>query len=471
MNELVAPPNGSTKTKSAARVADRMVDDIVALGWPEGQVLGSESELIERYGVSRAVFREAVRLVEHAGVARTRRGPGGGIVITAPSVSSVIDAVMVYFVFAQVRLDEIFEARIVLEETIAQLAPGRLTEEGAARLRELVASEERGESTDLRRIHLELAAITGNPALELFVDIITRVSNTYLGELPQIGQATAANSAHAHARIVDAVVEGDAEVARRRMRRHLEAEADWLRRRRNARQQLDAELVRIGPPRPKWAEQVSQEIFREIARAGWPVGEPLGSQADLMARYDVSRAVLREAVRLLEHHQIARVRRGPGGGLFVTEPGVGAITDAVALYLERRGIQAVHLAEIRSGIELACVDLAMQRLDDDGIRSIEASLEAERTADVEAFSPVAHDLHVVIADVSGNRALTLMVQVLARLSLLHQRARPGVRAIEPVFREVATVHERIVAAVVSGDAELARTRMRRHLEAMVPWLR
>jgi len=131
----------------------------------------------------------------------------------------------------------------------------------------------------------------------------------------------------------------------------------------------------------------------------------------------------------------------------------------------------VHLAEIRSGIELACVDLAMQRLDDDGIRSIEASLEAERTADVEAFSPVAHDLHVVIADVSGNRALTLMVQVLARLSLLHQRARPGVRAVEPVFREVVTVHERIVEAILSGDAELARTRMRRHLDALLPWLR
>jgi len=462
---------GGPTTKFAARVADRMVDEIVSLGWPEGEVLGSEGELIERYGVSRAVFREAVRLVEHAGVARARRGPGGGLVITTPSVSSVIGAVMVYFTFAQVRLDELFEARLAVEEAIVQLAPGRLTEQGIARLRELVDAEASGQSVDRRQLHLELAALTGNPALELFVDILTRVSNTYLGELPQVSHATAANSSHAHARIVEAVIAGNEGLARRRMRRHLHAEADWLRRRRTARQRIDADLVHIGPSQPKRAEQISQEIFREIARSGWPVGELLGSEADLMARYDVSRAVLRESVRLLEHHQIAKMRRGPGGGLFVTEPGVGAITDSVALYLERRGIEAVQLAEMRRGIELACVELATNRMDDDAIMSITAALAAERTAADHEFSPTAHDLHVVIGNLTQNRVLALMVQVLARLSMLHQRGPADVGPAPPVMREVVATHEKIVEAIVSGDAELARFRMRRHLDAMLPWLR
>src|SRR3546814_18745115 len=79
----------------AASVADAIVSDVVALGWPEGEVIGSEPELLERYGVSRAVFREAVRLVEHKEVARMRRGPGGGLVVTVPTVESVMGAVAV----------------------------------------------------------------------------------------------------------------------------------------------------------------------------------------------------------------------------------------------------------------------------------------------------------------------------------------------------------------------------------------
>jgi DNA-binding transcriptional MocR family regulator len=61
--------------KLAAGVARRILGDVMERGWPVGQVLGSQAELIERYGVSRAVFREAVRLVENQQIAFMRRGP------------------------------------------------------------------------------------------------------------------------------------------------------------------------------------------------------------------------------------------------------------------------------------------------------------------------------------------------------------------------------------------------------------
>ena len=100
-----------------------------------GEVLGSEAELLERYQVSRAVFREAVRLVEHQQVARTRRGPGGGLVITEPTVGAVTDAVVLYLHRVDARLDEIFEARIILEEIACQLASERTDEHDLAQLR------------------------------------------------------------------------------------------------------------------------------------------------------------------------------------------------------------------------------------------------------------------------------------------------------------------------------------------------
>src|SRR5215472_9635818 len=135
--DVPARPAVSPGSKRAAKVADRIVGDVMAMGWPVGELLGSEVELLERYRVSRAVFREAVRLVEHKQVARTRRGPGGGLVITEPTVDAVIDAVVLYLYRVGATLDELFEARIVLEEIVAGLAPARLDEHDAARLRTL----------------------------------------------------------------------------------------------------------------------------------------------------------------------------------------------------------------------------------------------------------------------------------------------------------------------------------------------
>src|ERR1700719_237680 len=112
-----APPAGPTdapKAKRASKVADRIIKDVIAGGWQVGTILGSESDLLARYQVSRAVFREAVRLVEHQQVARTRRGPGGGLVVTEPTVDAVIDAVVLYLHPGDARLDAGFAPRLAL---------------------------------------------------------------------------------------------------------------------------------------------------------------------------------------------------------------------------------------------------------------------------------------------------------------------------------------------------------------------
>ena len=70
--------------KRAERVATAYRNDIERASWPVGVVLGSETELIERYDVSRAILREAVRILEYHGAVRTKRGPLGGLIVTAP---------------------------------------------------------------------------------------------------------------------------------------------------------------------------------------------------------------------------------------------------------------------------------------------------------------------------------------------------------------------------------------------------
>lgn len=458
---------GSKATVTAARI----VDDVAALGWPVGAVLGSEAELLDRYDVSRAVFREAVRLVEHQQVARMRRGPGGGLVIDEPSVDAIIDAAVVYLHRAAAPLDEVFEARLVLEEIVTDLAPDRIDEDDLGRIRELIADEEDGRITDARAFHALLAATTRNPALELFVDIMNRVSRLYLSDMRAISSGTAAEAHHAHARIAEAVLGGDAATARRRMRKHLEAEVAYLRGRRRTAQRLLPGTALGSTRTSKRAEALARTILQQVSEEGLQPGHLLGSEAELMATHGVSRSVLREAVRLLDHHRVAAMRRGPGGGLFVVAPDAGAVTDVVALHLARRGLEIADLGELRGRLEMVLIDLAVAKLDDAGAARLARLAEQEAAADVEDYVSAIHDLHAEVARLAGNRALELVLLVLLRLTRLHQARELSPKALGRIRENVLPVHADITAAILEGDAELARHRMRRHLHEVTATLR
>ena len=159
---------------------------------------------------------------------------------------------------------------------------------------------------------------TRNPALELFVDILNRVAFLYFRDGSSLGEGTLSASRQAHARITEAVLDHDADAAGRRMRRHLEAESAFLQNRKLSRQYLPRSVALGGGVSNKRAEDVARAILQDVVADDLPPGTLLGSQATLIEKYGASRDVFREALRLLEHHQVATMRRGPGGGLFVS---------------------------------------------------------------------------------------------------------------------------------------------------------
>jgi DNA-binding FadR family transcriptional regulator len=223
----------------------------------------------------------------------------------------------------------------------------------------------------------------------------------------------------------------------------------------------------------KRAEDVARAILQDVVADDLPPGTLLGSQAALIEKYGASRAVFREALRLLEHHQIATMRRGPGGGLFVSAPSVRAVSDVVAVYLARRDISLTDLIELRIRVELAQVELAIDRADVGGgdPSELQGALQNEDKLSLGEFADGGHDLHAVIAALAGNRALELVSLVLMRLTRLHQveQVSDEERAVAAV--EVSKAHVAIAGAITDGDVEAARRRLRRHLEALGSYLR
>jgi DNA-binding FadR family transcriptional regulator len=461
-------PERDGPTKRAARLAARIADEVIADGWPVGEMLGSAGELTKRYDVSRAVFREAVRILEHQQVVRTRRGSMGGLFVSEPTLDAITDAAVLYLHRLDTTVREVFEARMLLEAIATELAARRLARGGRTRLRAHLAGERSGDITDPHVLHELLATLSGNPALELFVHILDRVSLLYMRDDLAVDAQTIASASRAHRRIVDAVLARDDAAAGRHMRRHLEAEWRFLEQRHATRPMMSTNAALASASAGKRAEVVAREIYLGVVAGHLTSGTYLGSEPDLLARHGVSRAVFREAVRLLEHHDVAAMRRGTGGGLYVAAPSPEAVTDVVALYLARRGTGLPAVAELRVRVEESLVDLVIDGLDDDGAAALDQAAELDEGA--EQSAEAVHDLHTAMAALAGNRALELVALVLIRLTRFRQTRPLTDEAKVEIGRDVHRSHVAIVRSIRVGDRDRARSRMRRHLDALAAFL-
>ncbi|MEV7981793.1 FCD domain-containing protein [Streptomyces sp. NPDC086519] len=480
------PADGETDIpvgKLAAQTAQRIEATVIRRGWPVGESLGSEVDLRERLGVSRAVLREAVRLVEHHQVARMRRGPGGGLIVCAPDAGPATRAMVIYLEYVGTSVTDLLQARRLLEPIAAGLAADRITEEGIATLRAtLEAERDHWDDPSVHSqdpLHPVLGQLSGNPVLHLFIDVLTRLTARYAHTSRRISRAemhAAKETSHReHRAVVDAVVADDGARAQTELTAHLESVAAWIEKHRVRRGARIAGTV-VEPelaegPRAKLAEVVAARIHDDIAARGWQIGQVLGSEADLLARYEISRAVLREAVRLLEYHSVARMRRGPGGGLVVTEPEPQASIDTMALFLEYQGVTADDLRIVRNAIELGIVARVTAR-HAAGDKEVAQRLgKAVRwTTEGPADDPRKADLfHSELAALADNPVLSLFLAIITELfrrhASGHDRPLPGDTAAD----EVQHVHQRVLDAIVQGDAGVARHRMRRHLDALIPW--
>jgi DNA-binding FadR family transcriptional regulator len=260
--------------------------------------------------------------------------------------------------------------------------------------------------------------------------------------------------------VLEAIVAGDADQAERRMRRLVDVFAERLSRPvQGQRRRPSVEAA----PSGKLAERVADAIREDIEAAGWPVGEVIGSEVDLIERHGVSRAILREAVRILEHHGAVRTKRGPHGGLVVTEPNVSAVVHAARLVLEHGGVSPESVFAMRSAVEITAARLAAERRQPDDAVRLKEVLAVEADTDIGALH--FQDLHAAIADTARNRPVRLFVDVAAELVEAHLPI--PVHRGDVVPAELHRAHELIVEAIIAGDVALAERRMTKHLRAGV----
>lgn len=479
----VAPTNSrgrAPEVKLARRIADQLETDILASGVPIGQVYASETDLRKRYGASRAVVREAIRLVEHHGLAQMRRGPAGGLILQAPDARPLTTAVVIYLEYVGTTVEDLLSVRLLLEPFAAGLAAQNLDENGVAALRATL-TEELGDAdaaTRGRDLHVFLGASAGNKVLGLFIDVLVQLTDRYTAlpdRAPNPALDSLAAGAHdIHQRIVQAVIGGNGMRAEQYMTEHIESMRDWFAVagqqpiRRRAGTSLPASAAES---KQKLAEAVARAIMAGITDGDEQPGDVHGSEAQLIERFGVSRAVFREAVRLLEYHSIARMRRGPYGGLVVSQPDPTASIDAMAVYLDYERVGADQLREVRNILELGAVDRVVERLPNPEIlTALRGGHCVDHATPARQLRRLSHGFHLTIAELAGNPLLDLFLRIVVALWERHS-AHPVLPTAESaaISTTVGLAHDRILDAILAGDRALARHRMNRHLEALDSW--
>ena len=131
--------------KQYEQVAAELRTRVVGGTLPPGSRLPNEAVLAREFGVSRPTVREALRALAAQDLIRTAKGAGGGSFVTLPSVERVSDFVHSSITLMadanDVSLENLLEARELLEVPAARLAAVRRRAEELDRLREAIPDE------------------------------------------------------------------------------------------------------------------------------------------------------------------------------------------------------------------------------------------------------------------------------------------------------------------------------------------
>jgi DNA-binding FadR family transcriptional regulator len=221
--------------KTAELIAAQLRQGIARGELAEGDALPPETQLMDRFGVSRPILREALRILESESLIEVRRGVRGGARVCLPDASAVARSMTTLLQLKGTTLADVLDARSAIEPTAARLVAQRRSPEVLKRLREL-HEEELRTGSDARmlagasaRFHHTLVESCGNTSLMVLIGVLgsiidhhhmaiaARLSREWLGfRGPYLHLIV-----EGHGRLLELIAAGEAEEAERLWQTHM----------------------------------------------------------------------------------------------------------------------------------------------------------------------------------------------------------------------------------------------------------
>ena len=228
---------------------------------------------------------------------------------------------------------------------------------------------------------------------------------------------------------------------------------------------LDIKPVNV----PKAADVLANLLREKILRGELREGADLPPERELGTQAGLSRASVREALRILEGEGLVTTRVGRNGGSTVARPNGELIERSVRIFIRGMGIRLEAVLEARSAIEPSSARFAaMHRTEEDLAEIEKCQLRVEHASqigDLDAYVQANLDWHVQVVRASHNELLIAFIAA-ASQSVYAATDLDGFNSSE-VRMAVIRAHRRVAEAIRAGDGDAAERRMARHVDAYV----
>jgi len=216
-------------------------------------------------------------------------------------------------------------------------------------------------------------------------------------------------------------------------------------------------------------ERVLDQIEEQIMSGDLGVGDRLPPERELASMLGVSRAAIREALRVLEAQGVLRrpqVGTGPDSGSVIAgTPSLG-LSRLLRLHVALANFPIDDVVEARTTMERASARLAASHATDDHLSHMRRLLD--RMDDLglsrEEFNDLDTEFHVVLAEAAGNRLvadMTIALREAMRHTLL--AAFGKIDDWADAAAKLRSEHRAVLDAVVAGDGQAAADRVEAHI--------
>ena len=211
------------------------------------------------------------------------------------------------------------------------------------------------------------------------------------------------------------------------------------------------------------SDGIAHKIGQVIREGRYQTGQLLPSEREMAGQFNVSRPVLREALRILEIQGLVSIQHGKGA--YVKGSGTDILNIPVAEWLVENYSLLHQFYEARLAIEPACAALAAERATDEDIAYLRQIMAREeeltREENVPTFVSLDIDLHTAVAHMSGN---SLLAQMMDSLINPETDMRKIVLRLPNHLPVAHGGHTAIVEAIAQHQPEKARQAMIKALQ-------
>lgn len=206
-------------------VENRIREAIFSKRSPVGTKLPTEREFAEMFQVSRNSVRQALLSLEREGFIRIKNGTRGGAFVSKDLSTRAVELMTNMFQFDEISLEEILQARLLIETFTAAQAAKNATPRQIRRLREgNLSLQQKYKKGSIRKykpeIHSMIAEITSNRVIVFLMQILTSVHTQRITSV-NVDDAQKKKILRQHEEIIEAIVHRDSQSASRAMKRHI----------------------------------------------------------------------------------------------------------------------------------------------------------------------------------------------------------------------------------------------------------